>query len=250
MIPKIIHYVWYGKPMPESYVKFIENWKKILPDYKFMLWTDKDFENDEYDICKSNLKPGFFSDYIRLKVLYDYGGIYMDTDVELFKSFDDLLNYKTFICGHYDSMLGTAVIGAEKNNPLIKEMFEKLISDYNIKKEPTISNYWVTEYYIRKFDTFILNGKTQIIDNNAIFSKNYFEQPSWSKKNGGYSLHHCGGSWYDSKTSLIKKVIKRIVGIKLTRFVSEEKRKRNTPFWDYYKLQKKGIKPDNWQFKY
>ncbi len=252
MIPKIIHYVWIGDKIPDDYQNFINHWKELMPDYEFHCWSDlESFPKNKWYLDISNVKPGFASDFIRLKALYYYGGIYLDSDVEVFKKFDDLLRYKSFVGYHYDSLLGTAVIGTEPKNPVISNMLDILFNDFEKNKKPTVSNYWVTEYYIRHFDSFVLTGKNQILEgNNAVFAKNYFEQPTWNKNRGGYSLHHCGGSWYNANTNGVKKILKRIVGIKMTRFISEMRRRKSKPFWNYYKLQKKGIKPTNVTFDY
>lgn len=100
MIPKIIHYIWFGgNPLPELAVKCIESWKKYCPDYEIMIWDERNFDvsvcaytKEAYDAKKW----AFVSDYVRLKALYEYGGIYMDTDVELVKSLDGFLHEKAF----------------------------------------------------------------------------------------------------------------------------------------------------------
>ena len=94
-IPKIIHYCWFGeKEMPKVEKNYIEGWKKICPDYKIMCWNETNVnlqENLYVSQAYKSKKYAFVSDYFRIKALYEYGGIYLDTDVELLKSFDDLL---------------------------------------------------------------------------------------------------------------------------------------------------------------
>ena len=127
MIPKIIHYCWFGnKKIPFRLKKYIKTWKKFCPDYEIKLWTQ-----NNYDITKNGFmsqaasakKWAFVSDYARLDIVEQYGGIYLDTDVELVKSLDDLLKYKAFAgfeCSEYVSFgLG---FGAEAHNPIIKEI--------------------------------------------------------------------------------------------------------------------------------
>lgn len=100
MIPKIIHYCWFGKkPISEDVKKYIETWKKYCPNYEIKQWNEDNFDINQNLYCKEAYeaeKWAFVSDYVRLKVLYEYGGIYMDTDIELCKSFDDLLIYDAY----------------------------------------------------------------------------------------------------------------------------------------------------------
>ncbi len=126
MIPKIIHYCWLSSdPVPLQLENYMKSWKEQLPDYEFMLW---DF--DRFDRNKSlwvrqafeNKKYAFAADYIRLYAVYNYGGIYLDMDVEVLKSFDPLLHLSTMIChemhGHHLEM---AAFGVEKHSLWIKE---------------------------------------------------------------------------------------------------------------------------------
>lgn len=100
-IPKIIHYCWIGKSeKPESVEYCIESWKKYCPDYKIIEWNENnyDFIKNEYmKEAYDSKKWGFVPDYARLDIIYNYGGIYLDTDVEIIKSFDALLNQEAFI---------------------------------------------------------------------------------------------------------------------------------------------------------
>ena len=93
MIPKIIHCCWLGTAkMPEEHVSYIEGWKKLHPDYEIILWDDAKFsayydESSFVKVCLDQKKYGFLSDYFRFTVLYKFGGIYIDTDVEVFMNF-------------------------------------------------------------------------------------------------------------------------------------------------------------------
>ena len=87
MIPKIIHYCWFGgNPIPKEYTRYMESWKKYCPDYKLKKWTEDNFNFDHcpyYEEALRKKKWAFASDYARFVILYRYGGIYLDTDVEL-----------------------------------------------------------------------------------------------------------------------------------------------------------------------
>ena len=117
MIPKIIHCVWFGQnEFSEKEKKCIESWKKYLPEYEIMVWNEKNFDLNQNKYVKEAYilkKYAFVSDYVRLWALYHYGGIYMDTDVEVVKPFDDFLNKSVFLCFE-TSMVSIGTCGAEK----------------------------------------------------------------------------------------------------------------------------------------
>lgn len=137
MIPKIIHYVWLGNnPIPESMQKCMNSWKKYMPDYEWMCWNDdsiKEINSIFVNEAIQEKKWAFASDVIRLYAIYNYGGIYMDTDVMVYKSFDSLLNHKAFI-GRENSIhiigkstvnhLTTCCFGAEKGNAFINRCLQ------------------------------------------------------------------------------------------------------------------------------
>ena len=106
MIPKIIHYIWFGDELPEDYQKFINHWKEVMPDYEIMGWNLNNIKVEHNEYTDNVKSYAYLSDYYRLKILYEYGGIYLDTDVEVFKKFDEFLKYDLFTCNHYDCMVG------------------------------------------------------------------------------------------------------------------------------------------------
>ncbi len=119
-IPKIIHYCWLSKdPLPTNIKKCMSTWKVMLPDYDFILW---DLNNSEINSNQwvldafNNKKYAFAADYIRLYAVYNYGGIYLDTDVEVIKSFDELLHLPYFIGSEGNDNIEAGVIGAEKKS--------------------------------------------------------------------------------------------------------------------------------------
>ena len=133
MIPKTIHYCWFGRnPKPKLAQKCIKSWKKKCTDYQIIEWNE-----DNFDISACPLyvrqayeakKWAFVTDYVRLKVVYDYGGIYLDTDVELKKNLDFLLENKAYFGFEEGKYIATGLgFGAEKEHPILK----LLMSDYN-----------------------------------------------------------------------------------------------------------------------
>lgn len=128
MVPKRVHYCWLsGEPQPEMIRRYIDGWKKILPDYEFWLWDRERFDiasvpwvQEAFDLKKY----AFAADYIRFYALYHYGGIYLDSDVEVLKSFDPFLVHRSFIGFEYCSIPEAAVIGAEKGVPWIGDCLD------------------------------------------------------------------------------------------------------------------------------
>lgn len=132
MIPKKIHYIWLGgKPKNKLTEVCINTWKRNLLDYRIIEWNESNI--DLANLCNENrfLKKcvelklwAFVSDYLRLWILENQGGIYLDTDVEVLKPFDPLLNQHVFMGYEANNFVGTAVIGAEKGNTLIARLLE------------------------------------------------------------------------------------------------------------------------------
>ena len=131
MIPKTIHYIWFGHNEFSDLIKdCIESWKKVMPDYEFVLWNE-----DNYDINKTLFtkqayeakKYAFVSDYARIDILNKYGGIYFDTDVKVLKRFDKFLVLKGFM--GFESAKGGVnpgiVIGCEKGCPILGEILQE-----------------------------------------------------------------------------------------------------------------------------
>lgn len=137
MIPKIIHYCWFGgNPLPELAVKCIESWKKNFPDYEIKEWNESNFDINVIPYTRDAYKEkkyAFVSDYARFWILYNYGGVYFDTDVEVIKSFDKILASGPFMGIERDPMfegdnilvapgLGLAV---EEHNEIYKKVLDK-----------------------------------------------------------------------------------------------------------------------------
>ena len=130
-IPKIIHYCWFGpNPIPKNEQIYIENWQVKLPEYRFVFWNEESFDVQSVRYVKQAYDQGkyaFVSDYVRIYALNKYGGIYLDTDVEVLKDFSPFLDHNTFLGFENRTMVGTGIIGTQKNNPL----FLKLLRYYN-----------------------------------------------------------------------------------------------------------------------
>lgn len=127
-IPKIIHYCWFGKGnKPEIVEKCINSWRRILKGYEIIEWNEENFNIESNAFVKEaydNKKYAFVSDYVRVYALYNKGGIYLDTDVEVFKNFDNYLGNESFWGFEVGNFIATSTIGSARGNILIKKFLD------------------------------------------------------------------------------------------------------------------------------
>ena len=132
MIPKKIHYCWFGgNPLPPLAVKCIESWKKYLPDYEIKEWNESNFDlnyNDYVREAYEAKKWAFITDVVRLYAMVTEGGIYMDTDVEVLKPLDELLQYDAVSGFESSSRIPTGLMACREGQPL----FEELLHEYDV----------------------------------------------------------------------------------------------------------------------
>lgn len=124
MIPKIVHYCWFGGEKPKKVLKCIESWKRCLPDYEIIEWNLSNFNVNELQYTADAYKArkyAFVSDVARIKALYEYGGIYLDTDVMVYKSFDSILDHKCVLGFEEEKYVATSFMACEPQHPLMKE---------------------------------------------------------------------------------------------------------------------------------
>ncbi len=214
LIPKKIHSFWFGgKPKPELAVKCIDTWRRVLPDYEFKEWTEHNYDIDAAWYTREAHRRGkfaFVSDYARIDVLKREGGIYLDADVEVLKPFTPLLKHGMFLGFMYDCNLGTAVIGARPEHPLVSDLFA---SYQHITEMELPNNDIFTRYFMDHVPGFRLNNSMQYFGDVALYPKEYFEFPIlWG--DGGYSMHHFMGSWWraNSWQEYVKSFAKRAGG--------------------------------------
>lgn len=124
-IPKIVHYCWFGeKEKPDSVKKCIESWKRYLPDYQLMEWNEDNFDIEKLQYTReayTAAKYAFVSDVARIEALYQYGGFYMDTDVEVLKSFTPLLDSRCVLGMEEKEYIATSFMAFEKEHSLVKQ---------------------------------------------------------------------------------------------------------------------------------
>lgn len=225
-IPKVIHYCWFGNgKMPPIAKKCIKSWKKYCPEYKLICHNEENFDISQNKYAKQAYDAGkwaFVSDYVRLKVLYEEGGVYLDTDVEIIKPIDNLIKERGFM-GFDDSGVISTGLGfsCEKGNELIG----KLLADYDdISFVRSDGTYDVTPCPDRNSETLRnlgmdLDNKDQIfmglhmLPEDYLCPMKYYTGKKIITKNT-YSIHHFCASWISakSKRSLL---VKRLVGVKM-----------------------------------
>lgn len=224
MIPKKIHYCWFGgKELPEDVKKYIDTWKKYCPDYEIIEWNEKNFDLTQNQYCKEAYeakKWAFVSDYARLKVLYDNGGIYMDTDVEVCKSLDRFLKYDWFSGFESEDKISTGTMGACRKSTVIKIFLDDYTGRNFIKDDGSFdltTNVEVMTKILKEKYKVQLNNTYQIFgDNNLLLPFDYLCAKSFftgeiSTTENTYTIHHFKGTWRTKSDIRKDKVRKTLV---------------------------------------
>lgn len=223
MIPKIIHYCWFGNgELPEQEQKCIESWKKMCPDYEIIRWDESNYDVNVIPYTRDAYKEkkwSFVSDYARVEIIYKYGGIYLDTDVELLKPLDGYLNDGMF-CGFEsrDSLMDKKGIqyensvnfglgfGAEAGNSILKDILE-LYKELSFYKDDGTLNLVACPHY----QTMVLikhglkDDRTyQKLENCIVYPEDYFSPKSYltgkiTLTPNTVSIHHFRVSWTDEE---------------------------------------------------
>lgn len=240
MIPKIIHYCWFGRgQMPELAVRCIESWKKYLPEYELMLWNEDTFDLDMYPYAREaydNRKFAFVTDVVRLWVLEKFGGVYLDTDVEILKPLDDLLKLPAFT-GYEASMANAPVTGlmaSASHGIWVREQLAYYDGLHFIKEDGSLNltPNTVTIAKIMEAGGFIIDGKYRVYkDDMHVFPVDYF-CPLTSTRvlkctKNTYCIHHFAGSWVEKTRGQVVKewIIEHIIGRKRADKIVHLKRK-------------------------
>lgn len=222
-IPKIIHYIWLGtRPLDKVSQKCMKTWRQYLPDYEVKRWGD----NECRDIINSNLyarqayeakKYAFVSDYLRVYILYNYGGVYMDTDVQMFKSINRFLAHGAFTCFENKTQIPTALMASAKGNQWMKALLDyyddKSFIDADGHMDITTNVDAITNVSLGM--GFVPNAQIQVFSDDVhIYTKDYFCPIDTKNKandvftENTYAAHLYNGSWRSplrQKLSMIKK---------------------------------------------
>lgn len=215
MIPKIIHYIWFGpKPFPKLVTKCIKSWQKYLPDYEFKLWNEKTFDVNTSLFTKqayANKKWAFVSDYVRIWALKEYGGIYLDTDIEVLKPFSDEILSQKSVLGTDDGGFLTALMMSEPNHPFFKEALDKYNQMQFIKKDGKLQmevNNTHLQDILKSYGYEIKNDFQELRENIRIFPDDFFHVRSLTSgklnlTRNSYSIHWHTITWVPISTRII-----------------------------------------------
>lgn len=221
MIPKIIHYCWFGgNKKPKLIKRCIESWKKFCPDYEIKEWNESNFNINCSDYVKKAYemkKWAFVADYARFYVLNQYGGVYLDTDVELVKNIDEIILRGKFAGFGNNEIVNTGLILATtKDDWLCKKVMDTYVDEKFVWDDPSkilAIGRRVTQILI---DTGLEpNGQLQIVQDYTIYPKYYFNPTDGDIRGKvdarAYSIHHYAATWFSPKDRL-KNTLRRFIG--------------------------------------
>lgn len=238
MIPKIIHYCWFGRgPKNELAIKCIESWEKFLPDYEIKEWNEDNFDVSMYPYAKEaleNRKFAFVTDVVRLYALYTEGGVYMDTDVEVLKSYDPFLHHHMFSGFENNGYVPTGMMAAEKGSLWAKELLDEYNNRRFVKEDGTYditTNTIVITNYMRNKGLKLNNTYQDFPNLCTMYPSEYFcpKDHGTGKINltdKTVCIHHFAGSWHEHtflgdirhKTKIF---VVKVIGRKTTAFFSD-----------------------------
>ena len=238
-IPKVINYCWFGRgELPDETKRYIETWKKNCPDYKIIEWNEDNFDihsNTYVEEAYIAKKYAFVTDYVRLYVLYNNGGIYMDADVEILKPIDRFLNEKAFSSFENNNKIPTGIMGAEKGNLWIKDLLDEYNYIHFLRKDgsydTTSNTERITKFTIDKYGLIPKSSYQKLEDGIVtIYPYDYFCPKDWSTgqiniTENTYTIHHFSGSWL-SKDKKEKLEYKNRILDKYIKKYGKEKGKR------------------------
>lgn len=225
MIPKIIHYCWFGgNPLPELAQKCIASWKEYCPDYEIKEWNEKNFDLNCCDYVREAYdakKWAFVSDVARLYAMVTEGGIYMDTDVEVIRPLDSLLQYHAVSGFESDTAIPTGLMACEKENPMFKELLDEYWTAHFIlpdgAQDKTTNVVRITNACLKY--GFVPNNKKQTVNTFTLLPKDYLcpkdaETGLFQTTENTLTIHHFNGSWLTAEEryhdELTRKIYKRL----------------------------------------
>lgn len=241
MIPKIIHYCWFGgNPLPPLAKKCLDSWRRYCPDYEIIKWSEDNFDIETAPLyvrqAYKEKKWAFVSDYVRLYAMITYGGIYMDTDVELLKSLDPFLIHHAFSGQEDGKRICTCILACEKGFLLFNE-FLHYYDDANFYNEEGEISYVTNVAVITSIcesKGFCPDNRFQEVEEFAIYPAHIFcpisyETGKLEKKRDTAAIHWFAGSWlteaqkkqHENRKKAIKKdylihapnrIVRRILG--------------------------------------
>jgi hypothetical protein len=236
MIPKIIHYCWFGgKPLPKLETQCMKSWAQVLPDYKVMRWDENTFDINSVPFVKEAYeakKFAFVADYVRLYALTKFGGIYLDTDVEVVKPLDDLLHYEAFGGFETANIMQTGVLATTTENEIMQEFFARywdMHYQVDSKGENLTQPNSAILADILASHGLRLDNTRQSICGMELFPQEYFCPIDQATRQircttNTYCIHYLSGSWFPRRLrwqNNAKRMIGRIFGYQIINLVRQ-----------------------------
>lgn len=224
-IPKIVHYCWFGgKEKPEQVKKCIASWHKYLQDYQIIEWNEKNFDINQYQYAKDAYvakKYAFVSDVARVQALLKYGGIYFDTDVEVLKNFDDILDARCLLGFEEGNYIATSMMATVPNYPLFNDFLQlyKVMSFYDSDGR-IIEGTNVTKItkLLEEYGLVRDNSYQELKEGIKVYPKEYFSPYVYTYgvyqiTDNSYCVHHFFVSWMPWYVKIKKKIKRVLVGV-------------------------------------
>lgn len=215
MTPKIIHYCWFGgKPLPWDVKKCIKSWKKYCPDFEIWQWDESNFDVSCHPYVKIAYESkywAFVSDYARMKIIFDNGGIYLDTDVEIIRNLSDLTSNSFYIgCGQDGYISSGLGFGGERNSHFAMEILSKY-DNLNFDPKNFVTCPAIETQYFKALG-WQKSNNIQNLGGAVIYPPEYFDPISVGEKENllsekSYSIHHYSSSWQGRMVKTRRKVI-------------------------------------------
>ena len=221
-IPKIIHYVWLGGvPLDEKTLNYIETWKTFCPDYEIKEWNENNFDTSACEFLKEAIKAkqwAFASDYIRLKVLYEYGGIYFDTDIKLLKNFDEFLINNSVLGFENSGYLQAAVIMCAPKQQWVADLiyiYEHSHFKIKNKIDNVPNTIKITSFLVKNYGLKIKNEKQMLKNEILILPNEYFAPKDYTTGkinilDNTITYHDYNSSWLDDTAKFQQKFLRGV----------------------------------------
>lgn len=219
MIPKKIHYVWVGgNEKPKDIQRCMKTWEKHLKDYEIIEWNESNFDINSNKFVKEAYeakKWAYVSDYIRAYAIYEYGGIYLDTDVLVVDKLDELLENRAFVGYENPDYPFTAVFGAEKGHPFIKDMldyYDGMSFEFDKNDQyGKVNTKTVSDILIQDYNCEIGNKEQMLREGIKVYKDNILCNPSQQSK----TIHIFTGTWLEGQNSFVKD-LNKFIKLRLT----------------------------------
>lgn len=218
MVPKKIHYCWFGRgEKPKLAQKCIASWKKHMPDYEIIEWNEDNFDvnrNAYTQMCYKEKKYAFLTDYLRLLIIHEHGGLYFDTDVEVVKSFDDLMDCGAFFGFETTRHVNTGEgFGAEAGHPVVQQMlmeYDPLLDGlHETVGCPRLNTEALLKFGLKQ------DGRLQKLGDVIIYPTDYFNPMAsttgvLNTTKNTHSIHRYSMSWIPQHRRIRSKITQRI----------------------------------------